>query len=360
MHSDHLKRLIGDHISKAKAPTPPTGRKPFIKLDLNEGYHFLNDEILNELRSFDPLVISTYPEYSSLLGKLAKYVGVNENQVCLTNGSDHGIQMIAQLFAKEGDEIVIPAPTFFVYFSVLSLLGAKAVPVEYEKGDKTFVFPFEKTMAALDNLPKALFLCTPSNPLGNSIPQNQLDALLEKTATLNIPVVIDEAYAEFAGHSSTHFLEQYSHVIILRSFSKAFGLAGLRLGYFVSTPAIIAELEKLKLAWTVNHFSVFAGEVVLGHVHYFRQKIEEAKELKQELTDLLRGKGYECYETDTNFIIVRVPAHAALISTLKEAGILVSDVSHYPHSGTLLENCIRVSMPSQEDLKKLRKTVEGI
>ncbi len=195
---------------------------------------------------------------------------------------------------------------------------------------------------------KALLLCSPNQSAGPLISEPELIVLIEKATELGIPVVIDEAYYEFGGYTAIPLLKTYDNVIVLRTFSKAFGLAGVRLGYTVAAPSVITEINKLKLPWAVNHFSVYAGETVLMHQDYLKKKTEEIKKLKDKLFDVLTSTGLHCYHTDTNFIIAKTDGHKDLIEKLREAGILVNSVSEYPFSNGILKNGIRISTPSKE------------
>lgn len=356
MESDNLKKLFKKSLLDSKAYFPPVNRKDFVKLDLNESY-ILNDEILEEIRKIDYFTLSSYPEYGELVSELAGYANRSEEEICLTSGSDQAIQMLLNIFFKEGDQIIIPSPTFFVYFSILNLIEANPKTILYKEEGNKFLFPFKETLGTINSDSKGLLLCNPNNPLGASIPENELIELLEKTSSLGIPVIIDEAYYEFSGYTSAGLLDRFKNLIILRSFSKSFGLAGVRLGYILANKNIIDELIKLRLPWAVNHFAVHAGKVVLKRKQHFKEKVEEINSTKKELADFMRENGYKCYDTDTNFLIVKTDNGKNLMEKFKEEGILISDVSHYPHSGELLQNALRIAVPSKDKLELVKKVI---
>ncbi len=350
-----IKRLIKKSILEAKAYKPPINRKDCVKLDLNENYAVLNEKILLKLKEFDKFTISSYPEYSDLIPLVAEYAGVADDYILLVNGSDQGIQLLIDLFFEKGDEVVIPSPVFFVYHHFLNINQALIKDILYIEENGEYKFPFRETLESLNGNVKGLILCNPNNPLGNSIPEEELKELLEKTKELDIPIIIDEAYFEYSDADATKYLSEYENLIILRTFSKAFGLSGLRLGYVVANPEIINELEKLRLAWSVNHFAVHAGIVVLDETSYFKQKIQEQKKIKEMMYDLLCSKGFQCYKTDTNFLVCKHPNYLDIISRFNENKILVNDISHYPYSGNLLKNTFRINVPSEEDFNRLKK-----
>jgi histidinol-phosphate aminotransferase len=358
MEKEKLEKLIPQNILEAKPYFPPTDRKNFIRLDLNESYHFLSDAIINDLKQFDHFTLSSYPEYAALTAEVARYSGRSSEEVCLTSGSDQAIEMLLNLFFHKGDEVIVPAPTFFVYFSLLELIGASAKVILHKDEEDHFVFPFEETLNAITASSKGLLLCNPNNPLGSSIPEKEMTILVEKAHAFGIPVIIDEAYFEFSGSTAAKLLDHYDNLIILRSFSKSFGLAGLRLGYVLAHKNIIDELVKLRLPWAVNHFAVHGGIVALKHQKHFKEKIAETLETKKSLIDFLEGKGAQCYRSDTNFIIAKFSAAKHLVEALKRRGLLVSDVSHYPHSGDLLANALRITVPSQADFPRVQQIFE--
>jgi histidinol-phosphate aminotransferase len=266
--------------------------------------------------------------------------------------------MLLNLFFHNGDEVIVPAPTFFVYFSLLGLIGASPKVIVHKDEQDRFSFPFEATLSAITASSKGLLLCNPNNPLGASIPEEQMIALVEKAHAFGIPVIVDEAYFEFSGSTAARLLDTYGNLIILRSFSKSFGLAGLRLGYVLAHRNIIDELVKLRLPWAVNHFAVHAGLVALKHQKHFKEKIAETVATKELLMNFLEGKGIRCYRSDTNFIIAKFPASKHLVEALKRRGLLVSDVSHYPYSEDLFTDALRITVPSLADFPRVQHVFE--
>ncbi len=357
MQKQDLERLIRKHVTDSSSWKPPTGRKSFIRLDLNEGYGSLTKTILSALKKFDAFTVTAYPEYEELNSALAKYSQIKKENISITSGSDHAIQMLLNLFFNEGDHVVAPSPTFFVYFSILKLIGAESEIIAYTTNNDLFVFPFEKTLSAITSKTKGLLLCNPNNPLGSSIPHNQMTALVKKCYEYKIPVIIDEAYMEFSGITAVDLISKYSNLIILRTFSKSFGLAGLRLGYVIAHPSVIKELLKLRLPWAVNHFAVYAGIVALKNAGHFKKELASTLTRKAKFVAFLKEENIFCYKTDTNFIIAKIKNQKKFIKYLNLKGILVNDVSAYPHSNGLFKDCIRINIPSKKDYNKVVKTI---
>jgi histidinol-phosphate aminotransferase len=362
MQKQGLERLIRKDVIESISWKPPVGRRPFIRLDLNEGHGFINKAILKQLKNIDEFTLVSYPEYEDMHSAVAAYCDMRLENICLTSGSDHAIQMLLNLFFTAGDHVVIPAPTFFVYFSTLKLVGVQPDVILYKNGTDTFVFPYKETLKAITPKTKGLLLCNPDNPLGCSIPRDELIELIKKCHGYKIPVIIDEAYAEFSGYTATDLISTYDNVIILRTFSKAFGLAGIRLGYVIAAPSVIEQLIKLRLPWAVNHFAVHAGMVALKNLPHFKKELENTIERRKRLSIIIKNKGVDrnmsCYDTDTNFIVIKSDEHEKFIDYLKKNDILVNDISHYPHSGRLVEKCLRMGIPSKKDYPAVEKAID--
>jgi len=352
-----ITRLINKSILDSKAYKPPLNRKDFIKLDLNESYAILDERIIQRLKDFDSFSISSYPEYQNLIPLVAKYANVPADSVSLTNGSDHAIQLLTELFFKKGDTVLIPSPMFFVFYHYLKIKEANIKDILFADKTDHFEFALDNVLDALDSSSKGLILCNPNNPLGTKISKDSVLTLLEKTRDLDIPMIVDEAFFEYSDADATQFLGEFKNLIILRTFSKAFGLAGLRLGYIIADPSIINEFNKIRLTWNVNNFAVYAGMVVLDEIPYFKDKLKEQKAIKDELKTFLESSGIQCYKTETNFLICKHPKHSEIVAKLKENKILVNDISQYPYSGNLLKNAFRISIPSREDFETLKKVL---
>src|SRR3989344_3703813 len=164
-----ITRLINKSILDSKAYKPPLNRKDFIKLDLNESYAILDERIIQRLKDFDSFSISSYPEYQNLIPLVAKYANVPADSVSLTNGSDHAIQLLTELFFKKGDTVLIPSPMFFVFYHYLKIKEANIKDILFADKTDHFEFALDNVLDALDSSSKGLILCNPNNPLGTKI-----------------------------------------------------------------------------------------------------------------------------------------------------------------------------------------------
>jgi histidinol-phosphate aminotransferase len=251
--------------------------------------------------------------------------------------------------------VVIPAPTFTVYGLVSQILGARVIRVDL-KPDMSY--DVEELVARADELgAKVLIVCTPNNPTGTVLGEPAMKYILERFPG---HVLIDEAYYEFCSCTALPLLERCPRLIITRTFSKAMGMAGLRVGFLMTHPELATQIAKAKLPYNVNQFSLTAAQVALEHPHRFRPAIDailrERDRLGRELTQV---PGVTVYPTGANFFLfqLQVPPRTVFEALARE-GVLIRDVSAYP----MLSRCLRVTVGTPEEndrfLTALRKTLD--
>jgi len=351
---------LNKSILKSKRWVAPSKRKDYIKIDLNENYDlFDNKNFLRKFKSFDKFIFSSYPEYEKLLTLLSKYTKQPTKNIALTNGADQAIGLVLRLFFDKGDKVVLPSPVFSIYDHVFETMEVNTNHIPYKDKNKYFEFPFEEVMKSLKQA-KGLILCNPNNPLGSIIQEDHLMKLIQATNEINIPCIIDEAYFEFYGKTSAFLLNKYKNLIIIRTFSKMFGLAGLRLGYILSNEQIIEQILKIRGPWDVNHFAVFVAEIVLKNKSYFKKKLNTFVKVKQNLYLFFQNNNIPVYHTYTNFLIIKINKNKQFINKLKQNKILVNSVEGYPHNFGLLNNAVRITIPSKKDLNIIKTKLHQI
>ncbi|HEX8344139.1 MAG TPA: histidinol-phosphate transaminase [Actinoplanes sp.] len=351
-----LKRALAvDRIHRWKTPV---GRSKKIRLDLNENGAPLDESLRELLRSSDNFLVGGYPEYDGLLDRLAGYTGWTTPYLTLTNGADQAIDLVLRLLFGKGDTVVVPSPVFSYYYHVLELASVEMITPLHRRAGAEFTFPLDET---LDSLPGAagLVLCHPNNPLGGAIPPPALEALIERTASLGIPCIVDEAYFEYCGSTVAPLLDEHPHLIVIRSFSKFFGLAGLRLGYVLAARSISADLLKMRGPWDVNHTAVQAAELCLHRRAAFFEVADRMQTSKAELVEHLRGHDIAVIDTSTNFLLLPSGADGGLREHLGRFDILASDLTGYPGSGDLLDGMVRVGVPDVSEMPALISALGG-
>jgi histidinol-phosphate aminotransferase len=340
---------VNPFVDRAQAfPALPSGidRASFLRLDLSESVMAAPPRVRESiLRLIDSDRFSAYPDDSSLYPLLADYVGVPASQLLVTNGSDHAIQLILRAFLSPGDQLQVIDPSFPIYAHVARTLGAdvQCAPLA---GD--FSFSAEQFIEQMASGPRLCVLVNPNNPTGTLIPLESLRAVA--AAAQPAALIVDEAYYEYAGMTAVSLLADYPNVIITRTFSKAFGLAGLRLGYIVAHPDIIRQLRKLRLPFDVNAFAISAATGHLSDLSSMRQYVRAIlSEAKPRMLDFLDGSGVASFPTAANFVLVELPERDLAVARLRANGVLVAPQSH-----PRLKSAVRIAIPIPEHLPRFQ------
>lgn len=315
-----------------------------VKLDANENPYGPAPAVMEALAEYNFYHIYPDPQQTELREALARYVGVPAEQILPTHGADEMLDYLSRLFLRPGDAIVDCPPTFGMYSFDAQLEGARVVEVWRTEGFAIDVEEIERAVG--EGRAQLLFLTSPNNPTGNWLPDEALRRLLK----LPVLVVLDEAYVEFADHPSrANWVLAHENLVVLRTFSKAAGIAGLRLGYGICPEWLMAVLWKFKQPYNVNVAATVAGLASLRHVDQIYAVVEKIKGERRRLFAALQQVSYlKPYESQANFILCDVVDRSAkeLKLALERQGILVR---HYNKPG--LENCIRISVgrPDQTD-----------
>jgi histidinol-phosphate aminotransferase len=324
-------------------------RSEVLKLDANENLflpQMMVKEILREAsEETDPRL---YPsgESKRLREDLGGYLGVSPRQVVLGGGSDQLIELLLHAFLRAGDEMLAVTPTFSVYG-----LTARAMGVGYRTVDlgEDFSLNVEEILSAVSPRTRILVLCSPNNPTGNQFVRDEVLNLAEKFQGL---VVVDEAYVEYAGYSLAEEAAGFDNMLILRTFSKAFGLAGLRLGYTVSNSDLAGVLnDRYQMPYPVSSISLKAGLVMLERIGEVRGSVAAAKRERGWLIDELNSmEGITAYASDTNFVLFSLTRdYEEVYGKLLDRGIIIRKIGPVPG---VSHGCLRVTLAPRERLER--------
>jgi histidinol-phosphate aminotransferase len=333
----------------------PTARR---KLNQNESPHDLPADLK---RAVLDRAASTpwqrYPEFAPtrLAERLAAHYGWVPEGVVVGNGSNELIQATLSVVLAPGDAVVAPSPTFSLYRLLTGVLGGRFVPVPLGPG---FQFEVDRIVdAAVREQARVVVLNSPNNPTGSALPDGAVERIVAQTGAL---VLCDEAYQDFGGPTAIPLLRRTSRVVVLRTFSKAMGMAGLRFGLALAHPDVARELAKGKLPYNVNLVTLAAADVALDHAALFAARIQAVVETRDRfLPRLARIPGMEVVPTSANFVLIRCrarPAGEVYRRLYDEHGILVRDVSN---SGELSE-CLRISIGTEDDMEAVVVALQDI
>jgi len=335
-------------VIKMSEYSPPTsGRAKKLRLDFNENTIGCSPKVIDALKQMNNNDLSVYPEYSSFKKILKEYAGFSEDEILLSNGSDDGIKTIISTFMEKGEEIIIPTPSFAMFKFYASIEDAKITEILY---NEDLTFPTGRVLDAINEDTKIVVMVNPNNPTGTPILEEDIIKIVQKAQENDAIALIDEAYYEFYESSSANLLKEYDNVIVTRTFSKAFGLAGLRLGYILSNKTNIAALAKESSPYGVNTLALIAGEAALSDMDFVQNYVSEIKENKKCVENKLADLGIITFPSSANFIIAKFGDNCGEIcDSLKEKGILVRNRTNDP----LLKGCIRITIGTKEQCEQL-------
>jgi len=302
------------------APGEQISGRRIIKLNTNECPYPPSPKCGEALASFDWQALHLYPNptAASLRQCAARLFGFDPDEILCGNGSDDLLTIALRTFVDAGQGFAYTEPSYSLYPVLAELQGARKIPVQLT--DDVFDLPSNVVEQAADA--KVLMLARPNAPTGNSFAMADMCRLCEQFQGV---VWIDEAYADFADDNCLELVHRYPNVIVSRTFSKSYALAGLRLGMAFADKAIIAEMNKLKDSYNTDRFAQCIGEAALMDQRYLRENVAKIRATRQRSAEFFTANGCQVLPSQTNFLMIR-PAHktaARLFSELREEGILV-------------------------------------
>ena len=314
-----------------------------IKLNQNENPFDMPNEIKQEVeRRLASRAWSRYPDFdpANLIERLASFASWKPEGTLAGNGSNELIQATLMVTVSPGARVVICEPTFTLYRQVVTILGGEVLSVPLTPN---FQFDIQAILAVRDRA-DVIILCSPNNPTGCRATDEDVIRLARDFDGL---VVVDEAYHEFSGHSAVPLLEELPNLIVLRTFSKAMAMAGLRVGYLLASPDLRREIHKATLPYNLNFFSATAAEVACERYDLLKPRIDLIISERERLLSALTGvPGIDPVPSSANFMIAKTAvAPQTLFKELLARDILVRDVSRYP----MLADYFRVSVGAPEE-----------
>ena len=312
---------------------------PGLRLHLNENTGGCSPRVLEAIRALTATDIAAYPDYRGAVLACAAYLDVDPEWVLLTNGLDEGLLMMAlgRLGRDKSPDVeaIVPVPAFDPYFAAANAVGARTVRVLPLEG---FRFPLQRVLEAISPRTRLIYLNTPNNPTCQTIEREELRTVIE--AAPHATVLVDEAYVEFAGASFLQDLPQFRNAIVGRTFSKAYGLAGMRVGCLVAHPDTLGPIRSVTPVLNLNVVAITAMQAALTDVEFLPRYAAQVKESKRRLYDACAQLGLEYWESAANFVFVRAGARAPdVVGRLAARGVHVRDRSRDP----VTAGCVRIT-----------------
>ncbi len=321
---------------------PPLGNRDGLRLDFNENTLACSPRVVEALAAITAGALTKYPERGPIEALVANRLGLASEQVLLTNGVDEGIHVVCQTWLDEETEIVLPVPTYSMYEVYASSTGAKIVTVQ--AGDD-FAFPFEQVLAAITPRTRVLALANPNSPTGSVMTRQQILALAE--AAPQAMVLVDEAYFHFFGETVIDCIGRMPNVIVARTFSKAYGLAGLRIGLLAAGEEAMHWMRRVISPYSVNALALACLPAALDDHAYLNWYVEDVKAARAEFVTVIESLGIPSWPSQANFVLLDIGAgHREFVREMHARGILVRDRSADPGC----DGCVRVTIGPREQM----------
>lgn len=302
---------------------------PPLKLDWNESTLppsvAVKNAIINALANNENL-LNWYPELFSkeLRRKLAVYSGRSMEEILVTNGSDDALDLICKVFLDPEDEVIVPYPTYTHFITYVQSRGAILKKVE---SPDPFKADISSILANISPLTKMIYLVNPNNPTGILLSKRQISTLCSIAS--HSVVVVDEAYFEFSGETVLDLIDSRPNLIVTRTFSKAWALAGLRVGYLLTNLSLIAQLSKVINPKSVSALAQIAATAALDDKQYMERYVADVRNSKLSMLDFFRKKNIRAYDSNANYIMVQHPRLPKLLAEMERENIFVRDRSAF-------------------------------
>ncbi len=346
MSFDYLPLTIKSGVLANKAYT----LKPencSIKLNQNESPYdlpgFIKEQVINRMKESN---WNIYPEFipEEVYRKVAKHLNTEFDQILIGNGSNEMINTILTSSVESGKKVIIPVPTFTVYGLISSNLNGNIVNVPL---NDDMTFDVAQILQESKTIGSVTVICSPNNPTGSYMKIDDIENIVKNSGGI---VIIDEAYIHFGGQTAFDLLKKYDNLVILRTFSKAYGLAGLRIGVMISNTTLIKEFSKVKLPYNLNIFTINTLSVILDNPEFIKTNIHKIMSEKTTMFNKLsKYNSISVYPSEANFFLIKTADSSKLFNYLKNNGVLIRDVSSYQK----LKNHLRISVGSPDENTKL-------
>jgi histidinol-phosphate aminotransferase len=350
----------------------PITSRDGLSLDLNESMAGCSPRLLERLHSLSAADVSLYPARENGERLVADFLGVAPEQVLLTNGMDEALSLVFTTYLHTGnsgssdsgsssaslsdedqnDELLFADPTFVMYPMLGDALGVRVIR---SQSGEDMQLPVEDLLSRISPRTRVIAIANPNNPTG--LTASRADLLKIAAAAPDAAVLIDEAYFEFCGETLIRDLPRHPNLFVARTFSKAYGLAGLRLGVLTGAAEQIAYLRSFSLPFNVNSVVLACLEEALADQAFVNDHVAQVKQGRELLGELFNELGLRFWPSQTNFVLVRVGASAkAFLQSMQERGIVVRDSSANPGC----EGCVRITVGTPRQMDKVLQAIREV
>lgn len=334
---------------------PPLAGREGLRLDFNENTAGCSPRVLERLRALSPDDLARYPERQPVEAAVARFLGVSESEILLTNGVDEAIHLLCQTYLDSGGEALVVVPTYSMYRIYMSAAGARVIAIP---ADHDFKLPLESIRNGVTDRTRMIAIANPNNPTGTFTPA---DHLLEIACFApQAAILIDEAYFEFFGKSLLARRRECPNIFITRTFSKAYGLAGLRIGVLVGDAQQMSSVRRVCSPYNVNAIALACLPDALADQGYIERYVSETLQSRGRLESILQTRGIPFWPSQASFVLARVGANKSdsqsFVDQMRRRGILVRDRS----GDQACEGCVRFTVGTTEHTDRLLTALDEV
>jgi len=323
---------------------PPLGNRDAMRLDFNENTIACSPKVKEVLGRISAGALTRYPEREPVERIVAEHLGVAAEQLVLTNGVDEAIHVLFETFLDDGDELLLPVPTYTMYEVYASATDARAVTVQ---AAEDLQFPFERLLSAITPRTKIIAIANPNSPSGSVATRQQIVEIARRAP--DAVVLVDEAYFHFFGETVMDMVGSVPNLMVARTFSKAYGLAGLRLGVLAGPVELMKWVRRVLSPYSVNSLALACLPAALEDTEYLDWYVGEVLAARTEFEAALDELKIRRWPSRANFVLVEIGAkHKEFVRLMSAGGVLVRDRSNDPGCN----GCVRITIGTREQMRE--------
>jgi len=339
-------------VHEVKAYHPPLGGRRGLRLDFNENTVGCSPRVLQRLQTIRGEDLARYPERAPLEARMAAHLKIRAEELLLTNGTDEAIHLVCETYLEAGTAALLVVPTYSMYEIYAAATGARVISIP---ADQEFRFPADRLLSEVTENTRLIAIANPNNPTGVLVSQGEIVRIAQ--AAPQAAVLIDEAYFEFCGATALPAFRQFPNIFVSRTFSKVYGLAGLRIGVLTGNADQMPLLRRVASPYSVNSVALACLPEALADGEYIRRYVDEVLAGRRELEQALGSLGIKYWPSQANFVLLRIGERAAaFIAALRVRGILVRDRSSDPGC----RGCVRITLGSTADNARLLEALPEV
>jgi len=339
-----LRPIPRARVQAMKEYHPPLGSRDTLRLDFNENTLACSPRVREVLGRVSTGDLTRYPEREPVEAIVAAHLGLSAPQVALTNGVDEAIHVLFEAFLESGDELLLPVPTYTMYEVYASATDARSIAVQ---AADDLQFPFERLVAAITPRTKVVAIANPNSPSGSVATHAQIVEITRRAP--HAVILVDEAYFHFHGETVVDLIGTVPNLIVARTFSKAYGLAGLRLGLLAGPVELMRWVRRVLSPYSVNSLALACLPPALEDTAYLDWYVAEVLAARADFESALDHAGVRRWPSRANFVLVEIGArHADFVHLMRAAGVLVRDRSSDPGC----DGRVRITIGTREQMSR--------